>query len=190
MKFGSKSKAYLYFNYEYLLYLFYISFYTNTATTTPQHPCGREDIEPPQKYTMFHNFLHVIIFLSLKTSSSSTDNSTSTDVGPLDWDFKEYLTQPDSGIISSLLTTANVGLIVAFQNDVTPGESSGGSPGITWEASNPPSSLIRNGGKLRWSKKTNLLFKTPPSRTQADSAILSWNDGEKEHAVVMFVSYI
>ena len=144
-----------------------------------------------QPYTenMFHttNILLLLLLFLLSiivttSSSSSSNNSSITtyttddDVngGPLDWSFKEFLHQPDSG----LLTTANVGLIVAFEDQP--------NDGVTWEASNQPSNLIRNGGKLIWTKKTNLLFLTPPSRTQSAAAMLSWNDGEKQHAGVMF----
>jgi hypothetical protein len=133
---------------------------------------------------MFQSYVLLLqlffFFFFLKTSSSFTDNST---VSPLDWEFKEYLTQPDSGIISSLVTTADVGIVVAFQNTAIAGASTLETPGTTWEASIQSNV---NGGKLIWSKKTNLLFKTPSSRTQADAAILSWNDGNKEHAAVMF----
>ena len=133
---------------------------------------------------MFHKnilLLLLLFLLSIIVNTSASSNNSTDDVGPLDWSFKEFLHQPDSG----LLATANVGLIVAFEHDK--------HDGVTWEAStitstisNHPSNLIRNGGKLIWTKKTNLLYKTPPSRTQSAAAMLSWNDGEDQLADVMF----
>jgi hypothetical protein len=79
-------------------------------------------------------------------------------------------------------------MIVAYTN--SPGTVSGNTPGITWEASTVPGALlVRDGGDLVWVKKTNLLFRTPPSRIHSDAAIMSWIDKyEKDslHAVVMF----
>ena len=129
---------------------------------------------------MFHKnilLLLLLFLLSIIVNTSASSNNSTDDVSPLDWSFKEFLHQPDSG----LLATANVGLIVAFEHQK--------NDGVTWEAStinNQPSNLIRNGGKLIWTKKTNLLYKTPPSRTQSAAAMLSWNDGEDQLADVMF----
>ena len=117
----------------------------------------------------------------------------------LDWQFQTFAAQPDNGFVASLLLSRpTAGLVLAFENAAPKNNNNGNgnnslyidtgtsTPGVTWEASTAPGApTIRNGGKLLWTKKTSLLYSSPPSRTQADSAIISW-DNLQGHAVVLF----
>ena len=135
----------------------------------------------------------VLLLLCLTLACSAFPSSLSlVNNSELDWKFHSFPTQPDFALLASLINLNNKkGKIVAYTN--SPSSGSADTPGVTWEASTLPNARsVQKGGNLIWSKKTDLLGKTPPSRIHSDAAIMTWNPQfggltrYTLHAVIMF----
>lgn len=118
----------------------------------------------------------------------------------LSWQFMPVPDQPPGGsLVASLpikdyndVGQRSSGNVIAFQN-ADSDDNNGADPGITWEVQEQNKGGAEPG--ILWSKQTNLLFSSPPSRSQADASIMTWGtemssadygSNLKAYGVVMF----
>jgi hypothetical protein len=124
-----------------------------------QNVIKKKQVKVIQKINIFVYFTVLLFVINTVDGGVSDRNQTK----PLQWYFKAFPLQPGTGMTASLVHDNN-GILVAL----TPN-------GDTWEGCHEPGTpLVRNGGLLRWKKKTDLMRVSPEARISADMAVISW----------------